>query len=86
MPLIQPTLEMCRKAFRSIDQDPRDVTEVIAIGGSTWMPCIRRSLERFFDREISDQVNVDDAVGLGAGICAAEVADFPVRGARSVAE
>jgi len=86
LPLFLPTLEMCRQALRSIDLEPRDVTEVIAIGGSTRIPFIRRGLERFFDRKISDQVNVDDAVGLGAGVYAAEAAGHPVRGAKSVTE
>jgi molecular chaperone DnaK len=84
LPLFQSTLELCQQALQSVGLQPSQVHEVIVVGGTSRIPFIRRGLERFFGREISNLVNVDDAVALGAGLHAARFSQHRVRGARSL--
>jgi len=78
--LLQRSLVVSGEALESVGLGPRDVTQVVAIGGISRIPFVRRGLGRFFGREILHVLNPDEAVALGAGLCAAELAQHPVVG------
>ena len=78
--LLQRSLIVSGEALESIGLGPRDVTQVVAIGGISRIPFVRRGLGRFFGREILHVLNPDEAVALGAGLCAAELVQHPVVG------
>jgi molecular chaperone DnaK (HSP70) len=78
--LFQRSQVVSAEALESIGLGPRDITQVVAIGGISRIPFVRRALGRFFGREILHVVNPDEAVALGAGLCAAEMAQHAVVG------
>ncbi len=78
--LFQRSQVVSGEALESIGLGPRDITQVVAIGGISRIPFVRRALGRFFGREILHVVNPDEAVALGAGLCAAEMAQHAVVG------
>jgi hypothetical protein len=78
--LMQRSLVVSGEALEGIGLGPRDVTQVVAIGGISRIPFVRRGLGRFFGREILHVMNPDEAVALGAGLCAAEMVNHPVVG------
>ncbi len=73
MGLFEQSLVLCREALAEISLAPRDLHRVIATGGTSRIPFIREGLEQFFEREISDEVDPQEAVPLGAAVYAARL-------------
>lgn len=71
MGLFEQSIEICREALAEISLEPADVQRVIATGGTSRIPFIRQGLEQFFERRISDDVDPQEAVPLGAAAYAA---------------
>lgn len=67
-PLIQKTVDPCRKALKDAALQPKDIQEVILVGGMTRMPKVIESVKSIFGREPSKAVNPDEAVSIGAAI------------------
>ena len=78
--LFERSIDVCEGALDSIGLSPRDVTEVVATGGTSRIPFIREGLAKFFDKEIKPLVNPEDAIALGAGLYAARRAKHAVSG------
>jgi molecular chaperone DnaK len=66
--LYQRCLEPCRKAIEAARLSPKDIDEVILVGGSTRMPRIQKLVEEFFGKTPNKSVNPDEAVALGAAV------------------
>jgi molecular chaperone DnaK len=67
-PLIERTIEPCKRALRDANLTPNDLNEVILVGGMTRMPKVRDVVKRFFGKDPNTQVNPDESVALGAAI------------------
>jgi len=67
-PLIQKTVEPCRKALKDASLQAKDIQEVILVGGMTRMPKVVESVKSIFGREPSKAVNPDEAVSIGAAV------------------
>ena len=67
-PLIERTLEPCRRALKDANLSPVDVDDVILVGGMTRTPKVRDVVKRFFGKAPNCKVNPDEAVALGAAI------------------
>merc|ERR1711967_94306 len=68
MGLVKRTIEPCRTALKSADLSTSDIDEIILVGGSTRIPAIQESVEKFFGKAPSKGVNPDEVVSLGAAI------------------
>ncbi len=67
-PFIDRTLERCRSALRDAQLTPKDVGEVVLVGGSTRIPYVRRRVEAFFGRKPHTELNPDEVVAMGAAV------------------
>ena len=68
-PLIAQTLEPVKRCLRDAELKPRDIDEVLLVGGMTRMPKIRATVQELFaGKPPSTAVNPDEAVALGAAI------------------
>ncbi len=67
-PLVQRTLEPCRKALADAGMRPNEVDEVILVGGSTRIPRIQDEVEKFFGKKPNRSVNPDEVVAIGAAV------------------
>ena len=67
-PLVERTLEPCKKALRDANLSPNDLTDVILVGGMTRMPKVRETVKRFFNRDPNTKINPDESVAMGAAI------------------
>lgn len=65
---VQATLEPCRIALKGAGYTTNDIDEVILVGGSTRIPIIQETVEKFFGKKPSKGVNPDEVVALGAAI------------------
>jgi len=67
-PLIQRTLEPCKKAISDAGIKPEDIDEVILVGGSTRIPKVQELVKGLFGKEPHKGVNPDEVVAAGAAI------------------
>jgi len=77
--LVQRTIAPCKSALKNAGLKPKDIDEVILVGGSTRIPAIQEAVKKFFGKDPSKGVNPDEVVALGAaiqaGVLAGEVKD-----------
>ena len=66
--LIQATIRPCEQALKDAGMTPKDIDEVILVGGSTRIPAIQQIVEKFFGKAPSKGVNPDEVVAVGAAI------------------
>ncbi len=66
--LIQRTLEPMKKALKDAGIEPKDIDEVILVGGSTRIPKIQEVVKGYFGKEPNRSVNPDEVVAIGAAI------------------
>ncbi|KAI6149563.1 heat shock protein 70 family [Pisolithus tinctorius] len=79
-PLIQRTVDPCKKALSDAGVKSSEVNEVFLVGGMTRMPKVGESVKSIFGREPSKGVNPDEAVAISAaiqgGVLAGNVTDI----------
>lgn len=69
--LVNKTIEPCKLALSDANLTPRDIDEVILVGGQTRMPKVQQVVQSFFGKEPNKTVNPDEVVAVGAAIQAA---------------
>jgi molecular chaperone DnaK len=67
-PLVERSLEPCRKALADSGLSLSQISEVILVGGSTRIPKIQQAVESFFGKKPNKGVNPDEVVAVGASI------------------
>ena len=65
---INETKECIDVALKAARLEIEDIDVVIAVGGSSRIPCVKRMLEENFAGKIKSELNADEAVALGAAI------------------
>jgi molecular chaperone DnaK len=77
--LIQRTIPPMQQALKDAGLDPKQIDEVILVGGQTRMPKVQEIVKNFFGKEPHKGVNPDEVVAIGAaiqgGVLAGEVKD-----------
>ncbi len=73
-PLVDRTLEPCKKALEDANLKAKDVDEVVLVGGSTRIPLVQKVVTDFFGKEPHRGVNPDEVVAIGAAIQAGVLA------------
>jgi molecular chaperone DnaK len=66
--LVQRTLEPMKKALKDAGLEPKDIDEVILVGGSTRIPKIQEVVKGYFGKDPNRSVNPDEVVAIGAAI------------------
>ncbi|HZH04490.1 MAG TPA: molecular chaperone DnaK, partial [Myxococcaceae bacterium] len=78
--LVERSLEPCRKCLKDAGLDPKDLNEVVLVGGSTRIPKVQEAVKRLFGKEPNRSVNPDEVVAVGAavqaGVLSGEVKDI----------
>src|ERR1700720_2620429 len=77
--LLQRTMGPVKQALKDAGVDPKDVDEVVLVGGMTRMPKIQQLVREVFGKEPHKGVNPDEVVAVGAavqgGVLAGDVKD-----------
>ncbi|HZI80698.1 MAG TPA: Fe-S protein assembly chaperone HscA [Vicinamibacterales bacterium] len=79
-PLVDRTLVPVRQALDDAGLEPRELDEVVLVGGSTRVPLVRRLVEELFGRAPHSDVNPDEVVAVGAAV----QADILISGRREM--
>jgi len=58
----------CRTALKDANLSPKDIDEVILVGGMTRMPAVQDRVKKIFGKEPHKGVNPDEVVAIGAAI------------------
>ncbi|HEU4683769.1 MAG TPA: molecular chaperone DnaK, partial [Nitrospira sp.] len=66
--VIDRTLAPCRMALKDAGLAPREIDEVVLVGGATRMPLVRQRVEALFGRPPHCDLNPDEVVALGAAV------------------
>ena len=64
--LVKRSLEPVTTALKDAKLTPKDIDEVILVGGQTRMPMVQKAVTDFFGKEARKDINPDEAVALGA--------------------
>ncbi|MEZ5360045.1 MAG: molecular chaperone DnaK [Candidatus Zixiibacteriota bacterium] len=67
-PILNRTIDFCKRALDDANLTVDDIDEVILVGGSTRVPAVREEVEAFFKREPHCDLGPDEVVALGASI------------------
>jgi molecular chaperone DnaK len=67
-PMVERTLECCRRALADASLTAREIDAVVLVGGSTRIPLVRRRVGEFFGREPLCTLDPDQVVALGAAV------------------
>jgi molecular chaperone DnaK len=67
-PLVERTLDPCKKALGDAKMKASDIDEVILVGGSTRIPLVQELVKKFFGKDPNHSVNPDEVVAMGAAV------------------
>ncbi|EIN06543.1 heat shock protein [Punctularia strigosozonata HHB-11173 SS5] len=73
-PLVQRTVDPCKKALADAGVKASEIDEVILVGGMSRMPRVVETVKSVFGRDPNKGVNPDEAVAIGASIQAGVLA------------
>ena len=65
---VDKTIQCCKNALADANLASDDIDEVVMVGGSTRVPLVKKSVSKFFGREVHDELNPDEVVALGAAV------------------
>ncbi|NWG13635.1 MAG: molecular chaperone DnaK [Acidobacteria bacterium] len=78
--ILQRSVPPCVQALKDAGLDPKQVDEVVLVGGSTRIPRVQQIVREFFGKEPHKGVNPDEVVAVGAavqaGVLGGEVKDL----------
>src|SRR5216110_565784 len=66
--LFQRALEPTRKCLADAKKSPKEIDEVILVGGATRVPKLQQIVKDFFGKEPNRSVNPDEVVAIGAAV------------------
>jgi molecular chaperone DnaK len=67
-PLIDRSMEPVKKALQDAKKQPKDIAEVVLVGGSTRIPLVKETVKKFFGKDPHQGVNPDEVVAIGAAV------------------
>lgn len=66
--LVDRTIKIVQNALEDAKLSPKDIDEVVLVGGSTRIPLVQQKIKEFFGKEPHKGVNPDEVVAVGAAI------------------
>jgi len=65
---IEKSMELVRKTLKEVKLEPKDIEEIVLVGGQTRMPKIQEEIKKLFGKEPNREINPDEVVAIGAAI------------------
>jgi molecular chaperone DnaK len=68
--LVERTVQVCADVLRAKNLTPKDIDDVILVGGQSRFPLVHERITQFFNKLPSKGVHADEAVAIGAALLA----------------
>ncbi len=65
---IDKSIDLVKQTLREAKLEPKDIEEIVLVGGQTRMPKIQEELKKIFGKEANRSINPDEVVAVGAAI------------------
>jgi len=65
---VDRSIELVNQVLKEAKMDPKDIDEIILVGGQTRMPLIQQRIKEVFGKEPRKDINPDEVVAIGAAI------------------
>ena len=76
---IDKSIDLIKQTMKEAGLEPKDIEEIVLVGGQTRMPAMQEAVKNFFGKEANKTINPDEVVAIGAavqaGILQGEVKD-----------
>lgn len=67
-PVLKRLMPPVEQAIKDAGLEPKDIQEIVLVGGSTRIPKVQEMVKAFFGKEPNKSVNPDEVVALGAAV------------------
>jgi molecular chaperone DnaK len=67
-PVLKRLMPPVEQAIKDAGLEPKDIEEIVLVGGSTRIPKVQELVKNFFGKEPNKSVNPDEVVALGAAV------------------
>src|ERR1043165_7681033 len=67
-PILKRLMPPVEQAIKDAGLEPKDIEEIVLVGGSTRIPKVQEMVKDFFGKEPNKSVNPDEVVSLGAAV------------------
>src|SRR5271154_2592058 len=67
-PLVERSMDSVRKALADAKKSPKEIDEVVLVGGSTRVPLVQETVKKFYGKDPHKGVNPDEVVAVGAAV------------------
>lgn len=67
-PILSRLMPPVEKAIKDAGLEPKDIDELVLVGGSTRIPKVQEMVKEFFGKDSNKSVNPDEVVGVGAAV------------------
>lgn len=67
-PILKRLMPPVEKAIKDAGLEPKDIDELVLVGGSTRIPKVQEMVKEFFGKDPNKSVNPDEVVGVGAAV------------------
>ena len=65
---LDKSIDLVKKTMKEAGLEPKDINEVVLVGGQTRMPKMMEEVKKYFGKEPNKEVNPDEVVAIGAAI------------------
>ena len=65
---IDKSIELVKKTMKEANLEPKDINEIVLVGGQTRMPKMFEEVKKYFGKEPNREVNPDEVVAIGAAV------------------
>lgn len=66
--LVEKSIKPCQQALTDAGISKEDINEVILVGGTTRIPLVQKTIEKYLGKTLNKSVNPDEVVALGAAV------------------
>ena len=65
---VDRSMEIVTKVIKDAKLEPKDIEEIVLVGGQTRMPLIQEEIKKIFNKEPNKEINPDEVVAIGAAV------------------
>jgi molecular chaperone DnaK len=65
---IEKSISLIDKTMKEAGLEPKDINEIVLVGGQTRMPKMQEEVKKYFGKEPNKEVNPDEVVAIGAAV------------------